>query len=146
MERVGWDEYFMRIAQLVATRSTCLRRHVGAVAVLDKRILATGYNGAVRGAEHCETTGCIRQELGIKSGERQELCRAVHAEQNVLAQAALHGISLKGGTLYCTHQPCITCAKLIIQSGIIHVVFSEQYPDDFAMKILSEGGVLCTHL
>lgn len=139
--RPSWDEYFMEIARQVATRSTCLRRHVGAVIVRDKRLLATGYNGAPSGVRHCDEAGCLRERLGIPSGQRQEICRGLHAEQNAIIQAALHGVSVDGGTIYCTHQPCVTCAKMIINSGIRRVVCASTYPDDLARAMLGEGGI-----
>ena len=139
--RPSWDEYFMDIARQVATRSTCLRRHVGAVIVRDKRILCTGYNGAPSGLPHCEVVGCLRERLGIPSGERQEICRGLHAEQNAIIQAALHGVSTQGGTIYVTHQPCITCAKMIINAGIERVVCAHTYPDELARDMLDEAGV-----
>lgn len=139
--RPSWDEYFMQIARQVATRSTCLRRSVGAIIVRDKRILSTGYNGAPRGLEHCEAVGCMREKLGIPSGQRQEICRGLHAEQNAIIQAALHGVSTEGGTIYITHQPCITCAKMIINSGIVRVVCANTYPDELARQMLNEAEV-----
>ncbi len=139
--RPSWDEYFMQIARQVATRSTCLRRSVGAIIVRDKRILSTGYNGAPRGLEHCEVVGCMREKLGIPSGQRQEICRGLHAEQNAIIQAALHGVSTEGGTIYITHQPCITCAKMIINSGIVRVVCANTYPDELARQMLDEAEV-----
>jgi len=139
--RPSWDDYFMDITQRVATRSTCLRRQVGAVIVLDKRILATGYNGAPRGLPHCEETGCLREKLGIPSGQRYEICRGLHAEQNAIIQAALHGVSVAGGTIYVTHQPCITCAKMIINAGLQRVVCAETFPDELARSFLAEAGV-----
>lgn len=139
--RPSWDEYFMEIARLVAKRSTCLRRQVGAVAVKEKRILATGYNGAPAGLRHCAEAGCLREQLGVPSGERHELCRAIHAEQNAIVQAALHGAALKGGTLYVTHQPCVLCAKILINAGIVRVVFCGDYPDPLAREFLTEAGV-----
>jgi len=140
-KRPSWDDYFMDITQRVATRSTCLRRQVGAVIVLDKRILSTGYNGAPRGLSHCDETGCLRAELGIPSGQRQEICRGLHAEQNAIIQAALHGVSVAGGTIYVTHQPCITCAKMIINAGLERVVCAQAYPDELARSFLAEAGV-----
>ena len=140
--RPSWDQYFMEIARQVATRSTCLRRHVGAVVVRDKRILATGYNGAPRGLEHCDVVGCLRAQMQIPSGQRQEICRGLHAEKNVIIQAALHGVSVEGGTAYVTHQPCLTCAKMIINGGILRVVCADSYPDDLSQGILEEAGVL----
>jgi len=139
--RPSWDQYFMEIATQVATRSTCLRRHVGAVIVRNKRILTTGYNGAPRGMAHCEQVGCLREKLGIPSGQRQEICRGLHAEQNAIIQAALYGISIEGGTIYVTHQPCITCAKMIINAGIRRVVYREPYPDELARQMLDEANV-----
>ena len=140
--RPSWDEYFCEIARQVATRSTCLRRHVGAVVVRDKRILSTGYNGAPRGLAHCDKVGCLREQLGIPSGQRQEICRGLHAEQNAFLQAALHGVSVQGGTIYVTHQPCITCAKMIINSGIVRVVCVNSYPDELAQEMLEEAEVI----
>ncbi|NLD45060.1 MAG: cytidine deaminase [Chloroflexi bacterium] len=139
--RPSWDEYFMQIAREVGTRSTCLRRHVSAVIVRDKRILSTGYNGAPRGVAHCEETGCLRERLGIPSGQRQEICRGLHAEQNAIIQAALHGVSVDGATIYVTHQPCITCAKMIINSGILRVVCADSYPDPLSAGMLEEAAV-----
>ena len=140
-DRPSWDEYFFQIALTVATRSTCMRRQVGAVIVKDKQILSTGYNGAPRGIVHCTEVGCLREELGIPSGERHELCRALHAEQNAIAQAALHGVKIEGATLYCTHQPCSLCAKMIINTGIVEVYFNEGYPDDLAAGFFAEAGI-----
>jgi dCMP deaminase len=120
----------MEIARVVSKRSTCLRNKVGAVLVRDNRILSTGYNGAPTGMEHCLDIGCIRNERNIPSGERHELCRAVHAEQNAIIQAALHGVSTQGSTLYSTHQPCVLCAKMLINAGVKRVVFGQNYPDE----------------
>ena len=131
----------MRITCEVAQRSTCLRRQVGAMIVKDKRILTTGYNGAPRGLAHCLDIGCLREELGIPSGERQELCRGLHAEQNAIIQAAMHGVSIQGGQLYCTTQPCVLCAKMIINAGIQRVVFAGDYPDGLGKSLLEEAGV-----
>ena len=140
--RPSWDEYFMKMTELTATRSTCLRRHVGAVIVKDRHILATGYNGAPRGLKHCaERGGCLREELHIPSGERHELCRALHAEQNAIIQAATSGANVEGATIYITHQPCAICAKMIINSGIKRIVVKEGYPDKFAVEILKEAGL-----
>jgi len=139
--RPSWDEYFMEITRVVATRSTCLRRHVGAVVVKEKRILTTGYNGAPAGLPHCEEVGCLRQQLGIPSGQRQEICRGLHAEQNAIIQAGLHGESLDGATIYCTTFPCVTCAKMIINAGIKRLVYDESYPDDFSEGFLRDAGV-----
>jgi dCMP deaminase len=140
-ERPSWEEYFFQIAQQVATRSTCERRKVGAVLVKDKRILSTGYNGAPKGISHCIDVGCLREELNIPSGERHELCRALHAEQNAIAQAALHGVKIEGSTLYCTHQPCALCAKMIINAGIVEVYFDQGYPDELAAGFFAEAGI-----
>ena len=140
-KRPTWDEYFMKASFLVCERSTCLRRRVGAVLVKDKQILATGYNGVPRGIEHCEVAGCLRQNLGIPSGERHEICRGLHAEQNVLLQAACHGVSTQGSTLYITNAPCSICAKMIINAGIKEVVVSGEYPDKMAIEFLGKAGV-----
>ena len=140
-ERPGWDDYFMDIAALVARRSTCLRRDVGVVLVRDRRILATGYNGAPSGLHHCLDTGCLREQLQVPSGERHELCRGLHAEQNAIIQAALHGVSVKGAHLYCTNHPCIICAKMIINAGIVKITFRDGYLDDMAKKMLMEAGI-----
>jgi len=131
----------MDIATLVASRSTCLRRQVGAVIVREKRIISTGYNGAPSGVAHCLDVGCLREELGIPSGERHELCRAVHAEQNAIIQAALHGVSTKGSTLYCTTQPCVLCAKMLINAGVEEIFFKGSYPDELAISLLNEAKV-----
>jgi dCMP deaminase len=141
MSRPSWDKYFMEITSLVASRSTCLRRKVGAVIVKDKRILATGYNGAPRGLPHCEEIGCLREKLNIPSGEHQELCRGLHAEQNAIIQAAMYGTRIEGSQLYCTDQPCITCAKMIINAGIIKIFYRKSYPDELARKLLCEAKV-----
>jgi dCMP deaminase len=141
MSRPSWQEYFMSIAQLVATRSTCLRRAVGAVLVKDKRILATGYNGAPTGIRHCIETGCLRERLGIKPGERHELCRGLHAEQNVIIQAAYYGVMTQGTTLYSTHKPCIICSKMIINAGVKKIVYLEGYPDALADEMLAEANI-----
>ena len=131
----------MDITCLVAQRSTCLRRKVGAIAVKDKRILATGYNGAPAGVPHCLEAGCLRDQLGIPSGQRHEICRGLHAEQNVIVQAAVHGISLKGAEIYCTHQPCLICTKMLINCGITKVYFLEAYPDELAAAMIREAGI-----
>ena len=131
----------MSIAQLVATRSTCLRRKVGAVLVKDRRILATGYNGAPIGIRHCEDVGCLREQLQVKPGERHELCRGLHAEQNVIIQAAYHGVPTKGTTLYSTHLPCIICSKMLINAGVEKIFFLEGYPDQLAAEMLEEANI-----
>jgi dCMP deaminase len=140
-ERPAWDDYFMAIANLVATRSTCLRRRVGAVLVKDKRILTTGYNGAPRGMKHCSEIGCIREAAGIPPGERHELCRGIHAEQNAIVQGAAFGVSIQGATLYCTHFPCILCTKMLINAGIARLVIHEAYPDDLSREMLKEARI-----
>jgi dCMP deaminase len=140
--RPSWDEYFMEIAAQVATRSTCTRRQIGAVVVRDKRILATGYNNVPSGIEHCTTRGCLRDELGIASGERHELCRGIHAEQNAIAQAARNGVSIDGSMVYCTDQPCILCAKLMINAGIVEIVYGGRYPDELSVELLRDAGVV----
>ncbi len=134
----------MDITHLVAMRSTCLRRHVGAILVKDKKILATGYNGAPSRLRHCLDIGCLRQKLGIPSGERHELCRGLHAEQNAIIQAAYHGVEIRGATLYCTNHPCIICSKMIINAGIEKVVYVEGYADDLAKVQLKESGIKVT--
>ena len=135
------DEYFMNIAKLVASRSTCLRNRVGAVIVKDKQILSTGYNGAPSGLAHCLDIGCLREQLKVPSGERHELCRAVHAEQNAIIQAAKHGVKIEGATIYTTHQPCIMCAKMIINAKLERVVYGQSYADDNGLKFLKEAGI-----
>jgi dCMP deaminase len=135
------DEYFMKIAYLVSERSTCMRRHVGAVIVKDGRILATGYNGAPKHLAHCEEVGCIRKDLGIPSGERHELCRGVHAEQNAVIQAAVFGVSIKDSMIYSTHFPCSVCVKILINAEIREVVYAEGYPDELAKKLIGESGI-----
>ncbi len=139
--RPTWNSYFMDITALVAKRSTCLRRSVGACIVKDKRILTTGYNGAPSGLKHCLEIGCLREEMKIASGERHELCRGIHAEQNAIIQAALHGVSIKGSVLYCTNLPCSICAKLIINAGIINIYYIEGYADDMSSEMLEEAGI-----
>ena len=141
MPRPSWDEYFIEITRLVAKRSTCLRRQVGAVVVKDKNILATGYNGAPSGTSHCLDIGCLREKLKIPSGERHELCRGLHAEQNAIIQAAKHGTNIDGATLYCTTMPCIICTKMIINAGITRVIYSEGYADDLAREMIAEAAI-----
>lgn len=141
MERPSWDEYFMEIACLVSRRSTCLRRQVGAVMVKGKNILATGYNGTPSGITHCEQVGCLRQQLNVPSGERHELCRGLHAEQNAIIQAAKHGINIADATLYCTNSPCIICSKMLINAGVQRIIYQEGYPDLLSMEMLAESGV-----
>ena len=136
-----WNDYFMQITHLVARRSTCLRRQVGGVIVKDKRILATGYNGAPRGMKHCEETGCLREQMQIPSGERHELCRGLHAEQNAIIQAALYGVSIEESQLYTTHQPCVLCVKMIINAGVKQIYYTDGYPDELAAQMLDEAGI-----
>lgn len=139
--RLGVDEYFLKIASVVAERATCCRHHVGAVAVKDKHILATGYNGAPSGLKDCLELGCLRDELNIPSGQRQEICRGIHAEQNVIIQAGLHGVSLEGGTIYCTHTPCILCAKILTNAKIKRFVSFGRYNDDSFIDLFKEAGI-----
>lgn len=141
MSRPSWDQYFMDITRVVAERSTCLRRHVGAVIVKNRRLLATGYNGAPQGLAHCEAVGCLREECHIPSGQHHELCRGTHAEQNAIVQAALHGVAIEGSTLYCTHQPCSACTKMIINAGIKRIVYDCGYPDKLAAQLIEEAGI-----
>ena len=142
MNRPSWDEYFMQMAELTAQRSTGLRRQVGAIIVKEKHIIATGYNGAPKGLPHCEELGgCLREKLEIPSGERHELCRALHAEQNAIIQAATLGQSIEGATIYITHQPCIICAKMIINAGISRIVIRRGYPDEMSRGMLREAGL-----
>ncbi len=140
-ERPTWDEYFSRITLEVSKRSTCLRRHVGAILVRDKRILSTGYNGAPKGITHCGERGCLREALGIPSGERHELCRGLHAEMNAIIQAACHGINIQGSTLYSTTFPCSLCAKMLINSGTCRIVVQSDYADVLAKDLLAEAGI-----
>ena len=142
MKRPSWDQYFMEMAELTAKRSTCIRRNVGAVIVKDKHAIATGYNGAPRGIKHCEDRGgCLRQQLNVPSGKRHELCMALHDEQNAIIQAAAMGHAIEGGTIYITHQPCVICAKMIINAGIERIVVKEGYPDELSLDILKEAGL-----
>jgi len=141
MARPSWDEYFLEIAVLVKSRSTCLRRQVGAVFVRDKRMLATGYNGAPSGLKHCEDVGCIREREGIPSGERHELCRGIHAEQNAMLQAAHHGVSLNDSILYVTDQPCVLCAKMLINAGVKKIIMLGGYPDELSRQMLQEADI-----
>jgi dCMP deaminase len=141
IQRPSWDEYFMKLAALVAERSTCLRHNVGAVIVKGKRVLTTGYNGAARNMDCCLDLGCLRDELGIPSGTRHEICRAIHAEQNAIIQAGIHGINIDGATMYCTHTPCMICAKMIVNSGLKEVISYHDYADEEARKFLIEANV-----
>jgi dCMP deaminase len=139
--RPSWDEYFLKMTFLVAERSTCRRHHVGAIIVRDKRILTTGYNGAPSGCKDCLELGCLREELKIPSGERHELCRGVHAEQNAIIQAGSYGININGATMYCTHSPCLICAKMIVNAKIKRFVTYKDYPDENFKNLFKEAGV-----
>ena len=139
--RLSTDEYFLKIASVVAERSTCLRHHMGAIAVRDKHILTTGYNGAPAGAKDCLELGCLRDQNGIASGTRVEICRAIHAEQNVIIQAGLHGVSLAGATVYCTHTPCVLCAKMLVNAKIARFVTFGKYSDDSFIELFKEAGI-----
>ena len=141
LARPDVDEYFLKVASVVAERSTCHRHHVGAVAVRDKHILATGYNGAPAGLKDCLELGCLRDELGIPSGERHEICRGIHAEQNVIIQASLHGVSLEGSTIYCTHTPCVLCAKMLVNARIKQFVSFDKYNDDAFLDLFREAEI-----
>ncbi|MFI3271702.1 MAG: cytidine/deoxycytidylate deaminase family protein [Pseudomonadota bacterium] len=141
MSRMPWQDYFMNITYLVAERSTCSRRKVGAIAVKDKHILATGYNGSPAGVAHCLEIGCLREKLGVPSGQRHEICRGIHAEQNVIVQAAVHGVSLAGATIYCTTQPCFICAKMLINCAVQGIYFAEEYPDELSTAMMQEAGI-----
>lgn len=146
MDRPSWHEYFMGITDLVAQRSTCTRRKVGAILVKEKRILCSGYNGAPANVPHCKETGCLRAKLNVPSGEKHELCRGVHAEQNVIIQAAYHGITVNGATLYCTNQPCSICAKMIINAGIKKVYYTDGYDDELTLDMFDKAGVRLVQL
>lgn len=140
-KRPSWDAYFMEIAALVARRSTCLRRAVGAVIVKNRRILATGYNGAPSGIAHCVDRGCLRETMQVASGQRHELCRGIHAEQNAIIQAAYHGVSIQDGILYCTNLPCSICTKMLINAGIHEICYKQGYADELSMALLEEAGI-----
>ncbi len=140
-KRPDIDEYFLKIAMVVGERATCLRHHMGAVAVKDKHILSTGYNGAPSGLPDCLELGCLRNAQGIPSGKQTEICRAVHAEQNVIIQAALHGVSIRGSTIYCTHSPCVLCAKMLINAQISRFVSFGRYADDEFLNLFREAGI-----
>lgn len=141
MDRPTWNQYFMEMAELASKRSTCLRRKVGAVLVKDKRILATGYNGAPKKLPHCEETGCLRVQKNVPSGQRHEICRGIHAEQNLIAQSALHGVKTDGATVYCTNQPCSICTKLLINAGIKKIYYNNPYDDKFTKKLLEQSEI-----
>jgi len=140
--RPSWEMYFMEIAKVVSKRSTCLRRQVGAIIVKDKRILTTGYNGAPRGLAHCLDIGCLRNLAGVESGHSHELCRGLHAEQNAIIQAATYGVSIEGGVLYSTHQPCVLCTKMLINAGIKAIYYIEPYPDELSERLLDEAKII----
>ena len=140
-DRPSWETYFMDIAELVSKRSTCIRRAVGAIIVKDKRILSTGYNGAPTGIRHCTEVGCLREELNVPSGEKHELCRGIHAEQNAIIQAAFHGVSIKNADLFCTNLPCSICAKMLINAGIKKIYYKDGYADSISKDMLAEAGV-----
>lgn len=139
--RPSWDEYFSQLARMVASRSTCIRRKVGALLVKEERIIATGYNGAPQGIPHCLDVGCLRQERDIPSGHRYELCRGVHAEQNAIINAARYGVSTLDSVLYCTHQPCMLCSRMIVNAGVIRVVHQGDFNDELALEVLKQAGV-----
>lgn len=140
-DRPAWQKYFIEMAYLVSARSTCLRRKVGAVLVRNNQVLSTGYNGAPKSALHCSVTGCIREQLNVPSGEKHELCRGVHAEQNAIIQAAVNGTSIQNGELYCTTQPCIICAKMIINAEVSRVFIAESYKDPMSLEMFSQANV-----
>ena len=144
--RPDWNSYFMEIARIVSRRSTCLRRSVGAVIVKEKRILSTGYNGPPMGLSHCEDIGCVREQQNVGSGERHELCRGLHAEQNAIIQAAFHGVAIKGADIYSTHLPCSICVKMILNAGLNTIFFLEGYPDDLASRLIEESGIIVKQL
>jgi dCMP deaminase len=146
MTRPSWERYFMSIAGQVAMRSTCLRRQVGCIIVLEKRIVSTGYNGAPSGLPHCEEVGCVRETRGVASGERHELCRGLHAEQNAIIQAAMHGTAVCGGSVFCTHKPCILCTKMLINAGVRRVYYGQGYEDEMADEMAREADLLLIHL
>ena len=145
-DRPSWHEYFMDITRRVAARSTCTRRRVGSLLVKNKQILASGYNGAPRGVKHCAEVGCLREQLKVPSGQRHELCRGLHAEQNAIIQAAVHGVSIAGAMLYTTTYPCMVCAKMLVNAGIVHIYYDQGYPDDYASGVLAEAGIRVEHV
>ncbi|MCL5881429.1 MAG: cytidine/deoxycytidylate deaminase family protein [Candidatus Thermoplasmatota archaeon] len=140
-ERPTWDQYFMRMAFLAASRSNCTRRKVGAVIVKDKNVLATGYNGPPSGTVHCDVVGCIRDELNVPSGERHELCRGLHAEQNAIIQAAVHGVSIKDAVIYVTTHPCVVCSKMLMNAQIREIIYAQGYPDELSELMLLESDI-----
>ncbi len=140
-DRPSYDEYFMEMAYLAARRSTCLRRKVGAVLVKEKHVLSTGYNGPPKGLKHCDETGCLRGQLNVPSGERHEICRGLHAEQNAIIQAAVFGVSIKNSHLYVTTTPCVVCAKMLINAGVKEIIYDGDYPDTLAQDMLQESKI-----
>lgn len=145
-KRPSWHKYFMKMAILASERSTCLRRKVGAIVVKDNQILATGYNGSPKRVRHCSQTGCLREQMNVPSGERHELCRGVHAEQNAIIQAAINGTSIHGASLYCTHQPCVICSKMLINAEITNIYIADGYPDALAQEMLEEANIEIYHV
>ncbi len=143
--RPSWDKYFMDLLELIKTRSTCMRRQVAAIIVRDKQIISTGYNGAPRGVFHCDQVGCLREKMHVPSGERHELCRGIHAEQNAIIQASIHGVSIENSEIYITDSPCILCSKMLINAGIKRIVYKGEYPDKLALDLLNEAGVEVEH-
>jgi len=141
MARPSWDEYFMSLARLAATRSTCLRRHVGAVIVKDRMLLSTGYNDTPRGLRNCGDGGCARCASDAAAGTGLDTCLCLHAEQNAIIQAAYHGVAIAGGAIYCTHQPCLTCAKMVVNAGLVRIVYAAPYPDPVAEQLLQDASV-----
>jgi dCMP deaminase len=141
IDRPDWNTYFMEFAKLAEQRSVCLRRKVGAVIVKDCMVMATGYNGAPKGVSHCDQVGCLRDEMGVPSGQRHELCRGLHAEQNAIIQAAYHGVQIRGAEMYCTFRPCLICVKMIINAGIERVYFQTDYDDPLSTSMAAEGGL-----
>lgn len=146
-QRPSWDTYFMRMAVLASERSTCLRRKVGAVAVRDRRVLATGYNDVPSGVKHCyELGGCLREQKGAPSGQMLDYCRTVHAEQNLIIQCAIHAVSIRDAVVYSTHQPCLTCSKMLVNAKILGVYFRHPYPSVMAEELFRETGVFLKQL
>ncbi len=139
--RPSWDEYFMNMLEVIKTRSTCIRRQVAAVIVKDRQIISTGYNGSAKGLRHCEEVGCLREKMNIPSGQRHELCRGIHAEQNAIIQASLHGVSIEGADIYITCSPCVLCSRMLINAGIKRIIYRGDYPDELAMDMLKEAGI-----
>ena len=139
--RPSWDEYFMNMLEVIKTRSTCMRRQVAAIIVKDRQIISTGYNGSAKGLKHCDEVGCLREQMQIPSGQRHELCRGIHAEQNAIIQASLHGVSIEGADIYITCSPCVLCSRMLINAGIKRIIYSGDYPDELAMSMLKEAKI-----